>query len=486
MYNISICAVFKNESHILDEWLQHYIVRGVDHFYLVNDDSSDNFMDVLNNYSDKVTLFHNDILTKNVGRQILIYEKYFRHILSSSKWIGIIDLDEFLYSPLNIPLNTILTKYDCYSQIQIDWLQFGSNGHIRQPSSVVSGFTKRAVFDTSKTYYSYKCLFKGNSLLSFNVHKNEVTGDTIHLKYDESVDLVINHYSVQSLDFFMKVKSTRGDVNNWFDHQKLLRNKEYFDRYDTNHVEDLKLLNQIKYTPKLKDGVTLVITSCNRPGLLDKTLQSFLQKNTYPIYETILLDDSGVISCNDSVVEKYKQLNITNLYNKQNLGQTESIDKLYSYVQTKYIFHCEEDWEFLQPNFIEKSIKVFNDNPEEKIYTVWLRPHNSTSGHPIIKDNLGRGYYEMKRDFSYIDKGIKYTWGGITFNPGLRKTLDCLKFHPYATTCEKMEKNGKEYIGEYTINKKYVEQGYYAMILDDPVGHVDHIGWNHHIKRFWD
>jgi hypothetical protein len=244
MYNLSICAVFKNESHILDEWLQHYIVRGVDHFYLVNDDSSDNFMDVLNNYSDKVTLFHNDILTKNVGRQVLIYEKYFRDILSSSKWFGIIDLDEFLYSPLNIDLSTILTKYDSYSQLQVDWLQFGSNGHIRQPSSVVSGFTKRANFDTSQTYYSYKCLFKGESLLEFNVHKNKVKGSTFHLKYHESVDLVINHYSIQSLDFFIKVKSTRGDINNWFDHVKLKRDEEIFKNYDINDEEDIRLMIQ--------------------------------------------------------------------------------------------------------------------------------------------------------------------------------------------------------------------------------------------------
>ena len=46
--------------------------------------------------------------------------------------------------------------------------------------------------------------------------------------------------------------------------------------------------------------------------------------------------------------------------------------------------------------------------------------------------------------------------------------------------------HGKEYVGEYTINKNYVDSGYFAYILDDPSGHVDHIGWNEHIPRFWD
>ena len=35
MYNFCVCAVFKNESHILEEWLLHYIYRGTEHFYLV-------------------------------------------------------------------------------------------------------------------------------------------------------------------------------------------------------------------------------------------------------------------------------------------------------------------------------------------------------------------------------------------------------------------------------------------------------------------
>ena len=65
---------------------------------------------------------------------------------------------------------------------------------------------------------------------------------------------------------------------------------------------------------------------------------------------------------------------------------------------------------------------------------------------------------------------------GSSYNPGLRKTLDCLKFHPYLFNCEYIN-NGKMFVGEYTINKKYTEDGYYSYILDLPTGHVKHIGW---------
>lgn len=495
MHNLVVCGVFKNEAHILSEWIQHYLQRGVDHIYLVNDNSTDGFEKELRPFSEHVTLFHNDIVTNDVGRQTRIYEKYFRPLLATTKWMSILDLDEFLYSPTGNSFASILTSYEGASQLQIDWLHFGSNGHIHQPISVVSGFTKRSKFLTNVPYYSYKCIFKAHALISFEIHRSTVVGETVHIKYsDETLPpLVINHYTVQSLDFFMAVKATRGDCDNYAPSVGLVRDKPYFDSYDINDVEDMRLFEQNKNTFSFDnaisttDEVTLVITSCNRPGLLDRTLRSFVSMNTYPIAITYIIDDSGVVGCNDAVVANYKdKLNIRSVYNRKNMGQVESIDKVYSYVRTKWIFHCEEDWAFLKPGFIEKSMKVFSENPGEKIFTVWLRPHSSTSDHPIVKDNLNRGYYEMHRTFLYVHRGVNYIWGGITFNPGLRRTSTCLLFHPYSLRLEKARFGNKEYIDEYIVNRAYREKGYYAMILSEPTGHVDHIGWGDHIPRAWD
>ena len=234
-----------------------------------------------------------------------------------------------------------------------------------------------------------------------------------------------------------------------------------------------------------RNDVTIVITSCNRSFLLEKTLESFVRYNTYPISQTIVIDDSGVVDCNEKAVENYRSLlNITTLYNKENIGQLRSIDKAYSYVRTKYIFHCEEDWEFLQPSFIEKSIHVFEEHPEEKIFTIWLRPHHETSLHPIVFDNEKKGYYLMHKTFTYQYQNKEYVWCGVTFNPGLRKTKDMYLFHPFTNQCTFTEKKGKFYPceGEYTINSIYRDAGYFAYILSDPQGHVKHSGRNHHIS----
>jgi hypothetical protein len=135
-YFISIAAVFKNESHALDEWIQHYFKRGIDHIYLINDFSTDSYVDIIKKYGKKITLFNNDIITHEFGRQKLIYEKYLRPVLAETEYMAILDLDEFLYSPSNMSFNDFFMKYNKYSQIVVNWLIFGSNSNIEQPKSI--------------------------------------------------------------------------------------------------------------------------------------------------------------------------------------------------------------------------------------------------------------------------------------------------------------------------------------------------------------
>jgi hypothetical protein len=40
--------------------------------------------------------------------------------------------------------------------------------------------------------------------------------------------------------------------------------------------------------------VTLFITSCGRPHLLKRTIESFVKFNSYPMKEVILCEDSGL------------------------------------------------------------------------------------------------------------------------------------------------------------------------------------------------
>tara|TARA_B100000795_G_C22449033_1_gene304905 strand:+ start:89 stop:466 length:378 start_codon:yes stop_codon:yes gene_type:complete len=69
------------------------------------------------------------------------------------------------------------------------------------------------------------------------------------------------------------------------------------------------------------------------------------------------------------------------IFNDNNIGQIASIDKAYSFVETPYIFHLEDDWEFYNSGFIEESLNILNI--DRNILMVSIRAHNDMNGHPI-------------------------------------------------------------------------------------------------------
>ena len=89
----------------------------------------------------------------------------------------------------------------------------------------------------------------------------------------------------------------------------------------------------------MKD-VSLVVTSCGRFDLLERTLDSFFKYNTYPIKEVIITEDSTEGKKLEKLVSKYKNQNFKLIVNETRIGQIKSIDKAYKEVDTEYVFHC--------------------------------------------------------------------------------------------------------------------------------------------------
>ena len=45
MYDLSVCAIFKDEASYLKEWIEYHKLVGVQHFYLYeNENESDDFL----------------------------------------------------------------------------------------------------------------------------------------------------------------------------------------------------------------------------------------------------------------------------------------------------------------------------------------------------------------------------------------------------------------------------------------------------------
>jgi GT2 family glycosyltransferase len=226
--------------------------------------------------------------------------------------------------------------------------------------------------------------------------------------------------------------------------------------------------------------VTLVVTSCGRVDLLKQTLISFFKFNRYPIEECIIVEDSGT-TIDLSFLTEIVPVKLKVLINDTNIGQIHSIDKAYAEIQTPYIFHCEDDWEFYKCGFIEESIKILKE--DTTVSNVWLRSHSDTMGHPIDFNLIKKNDIE----YFYMTTHYKGKWHGFSLNPGLRRTSDYLKFKPYSNL-QVMIRKKKTMImlGEVDLSMHYFEYGYRGAITTNSDGYVKHIGEKRHIALPWE
>jgi hypothetical protein len=239
MYTLVVGALFKNEAHCIREWITHYIFHGVEHFYLINDGSTDDFMAQLKGYEDKVTVF-TVYEPYYLGRQRNLYNRYLLPRLCETAWLLVVDMDEFVWSPMDVDLRNVLRMCDSLGQIQIQERMFGSNGHDIQPKSLVESFTRRALKQNSRKYFVHST----HTFTSLNVHhadflrEEDVRNGSTCMLIDEKY-FVYNHYKCQSRELWDTVKCVRGDSDSF-----LTKRPEDFTAFDLNEIEDLGLWEQ--------------------------------------------------------------------------------------------------------------------------------------------------------------------------------------------------------------------------------------------------
>lgn len=228
------------------------------------------------------------------------------------------------------------------------------------------------------------------------------------------------------------------------------------------------------------DEVTVVVTSCGRQDLLEITLDSFLQYNTFPIKEFIIIED-GDGEKNHTLQEKYCQHPFRWLATGQRVGQIAAIDVAYKAVRTEFIFHCEDDWEFFAPGFIEKSLMILTRN--NSVLQTWIRGLHDTNGHPVLDYTLSAGEIPYRLLRHYHDTGRWGIWHGFSWNPGLRRRRDYRLLGTFSSLDPGTTRQTWQI--ESDVSAFYQRHGFFAAILADNGGngYVRHIGEGRRVPR---
>jgi hypothetical protein len=108
----------------------------VEHFFLYDNGSEDAYLDALHPYlSDGIVEIQE--WDPHLG-QVPAYEHCIEHHRLDSRWIAFIDLDEFLFSPAGSPIAELLTGFERWPAVGVNWALFSTSGHKTRPPGLVA------------------------------------------------------------------------------------------------------------------------------------------------------------------------------------------------------------------------------------------------------------------------------------------------------------------------------------------------------------
>jgi hypothetical protein len=227
-YYLSVCTTIKDEARYLQEFIEIHLMFGVEHFYIYDNDSTDNIMDVIEAYKEYITYEK----VNGFCKQLPTYDKCLIDHRMQSRWIAFIDVDEHIVPIKCGNLVPILKEYEDFPGVEFNWCCFNSGLEIKYNNGLLcERFKWRNIQDSHQNRHvktivnpqltectvghPHRFLYK-NGLRAVYSDKTITTGN-VNSFFDKPViwnDVRINHYSKRSLEeYLMKIKRGTADHN---------------------------------------------------------------------------------------------------------------------------------------------------------------------------------------------------------------------------------------------------------------------------------
>lgn len=160
---ISIAAIYKNEPDIV-EWIEYHKLIRIERFYLYDNGSTDNSKELLKKYIEKEEVIYHNFPGK--AMQLKAYQDAIFNYKNETKWLAIIDLDEYIVPVKNCNIKDVLKHFENHPAIGINWNSFDSNDYINRPNKLVIEAYTRALKDKTSLDKHIKSIVNPKKVLS--------------------------------------------------------------------------------------------------------------------------------------------------------------------------------------------------------------------------------------------------------------------------------------------------------------------------------
>ena len=224
-YELALVTIIKNEGHYISEWIDYHHLAGADHFYIYDNESTDNLKEILKPYIENGLVDY----TFYPGKcsQVAAYNDAVDKYKFDCRYMGFIDGDEFIVprggKSIKDVLHELLDDNPIAAGLTPNWLMFSSGG--QENADFTRGVLERFLYRQPNVHPHIKTIANPRLVKDIiNCHfctyfdgKAAVNekGNIVpsHSNNDGTVDVIsINHYYYKSKEeFIAKIKRGYSD-----------------------------------------------------------------------------------------------------------------------------------------------------------------------------------------------------------------------------------------------------------------------------------
>ena len=272
---LSLTLIVKNEAFYIKEWIEFHRMIGVTHFYIYDNESSDDLYKKLSSYISQGIVTYTYWPTKGVystrlEAQLAAYNDSLYKYKYDTKYMGFIDVDEFIV-PVNRKniievIDDIFYRYENCGGIGINWRVYGSSYNEKKIDGLVVENYKYRAYDNYDLNKHIKTICNPRVTIAFNIEphsaiyrepfycvsENGKRIESCFFKNSTCNKIRINHYYIKSReDCIEKCRRKNGKQIN----------EEYIQEFFTRIDKDCnKVYDPImeKYIDELKKRCDLI------------------------------------------------------------------------------------------------------------------------------------------------------------------------------------------------------------------------------------
>lgn len=158
-YKLSVVAIVRNEGEYIREWLEYHLMLGVTHFYIYDNESTDDTKEKLQNYIERGEVTY--VWWPGSVVQLSAYNHALEFFQYDTQYMAFIDADEFLVTVQDTPLcETVDQLFELGDRrihhavcgrcggIGVNWRVYGTSFHKTKPEGlVIENYVYRAKDD---------------------------------------------------------------------------------------------------------------------------------------------------------------------------------------------------------------------------------------------------------------------------------------------------------------------------------------------------